>query len=208
MTEVLQNIMCEYYDSKCPHYVFVALGDDELNAVAANACRTAVEVLEMDCAVSCICENGQAPDEAGVPLCPLYVNADIKDSPLYPEIERMAFNTHLVWEKNLNIDYRVVRAVFRKPYNHDSCISSVLALKYKLHCMGIDLETTSFKEAARLFREMIMDKGNRGIKNELIWIEHRRWVTEKLCLGWRRIENLEECAGGVTKDEKTKGTFA
>jgi len=204
MTEVLPNIMCEYYDSKRPHYVFVALGDDELNAAAANACRTAVEVLEMDCVVSYICENSQVSDEAVASLCPLYVNADIKESPFYFEIERMAFNTHLVWEKNLNVDYRVVRSDFRKPYNHDSCVSSVLALKYKLHSMGIDLETTSFKEAARLFREIIADKSNRGIKNELIWIEHRRWVTEKLCLGWRRMGNLEECAGGVTKDEKNK----
>lgn len=204
ISEVLQNIMREHYDSKRPHYVFVALGDDQVNMAAANACKTASEVLEADCVVSFICEKQQSAEVSTSLLCPLYVNADIKASPLYAEIERMAFNTHLIWEKNLNVDYSLVRSEFKKPYNHDSCVSSVLALKYKLFSMGIDLETTSFKEAARLFREAMADKANRGLKNELVWIEHRRWVTEKICLGWRGIDNLEECAGGITKDEKNK----
>lgn len=204
ISEVLQNILCEHYDSKRPHYVFVALGDDQVNMAAANACKTASEVLEADCIVSFICEKQQGAEASTSLLCPLYVNADIKASPLYAEIERMAFNTHLIWEKNLNVDYGLVRSEFRKPYNHDSCVSSVLALKSKLYSIGIDLETVSFKEAARLFREAMDDKANRGLKNELVWIEHRRWVTEKLCLGWRGIENLEECAEGITKDEKAK----
>jgi len=201
-SDVLQNIMCEHYDSKRPHYVFIALGEDFLNLAAANACKTAIKVFEMNCIVSYVCEDGEVSGEIVPILCPLYVNQDIKKSAIYPEIERMAFNTHLVWEKNLNIDYGAIRADFRKTYNHDSCVSSVLALKYKLYSMGIDLKTTSFSEAAHQFREMIADKSNRCIRNELIWIEHRRWVTEKLCLGWRRIDNIEECAGGVTKDEK------
>lgn len=201
---ILQNIMCEHYVNKRPHYVFIALGEDSLNLAAANACKTAVEVFEIDCVVSYVCESDQASDENSPILYPLYVNQDVKKSAIYPEIERMAFNTHLVWEKNLNVDYGVIRADFRKTYNHDSCVSNVLALKYKLYSMGIDLKTTSFSEAARQFRAMISGKSNRGIKNELIWIEHRRWVTEKFCLGWRRIENLEDCAGGVTKDEKNR----
>lgn len=202
--DVLQNIMCEHYDGKCLHYVFVALGEDSLNLAAANACKTAAEVFEIDCIVSYVCEDSQDSDKITPTLCPLHINQDVKKSAIYPEIERMAFNTHLVWEKNLNVDYGAIRADFRKAYNHDSCVSSVLALKYKLYSIGIDLKTTSFSEAAHQFREIIADKSNRGIKNELIWVEHRRWVTEKLCLGWRRIANLEDCAGGVTKDEKYK----
>lgn len=202
--DIIQNIMCEHYDNKRPHYVFIALGEDTLNFAAANACKTAVKVFEMACVISYVCEDGQISTEHSAALYPLYVNQDIRKSALHPEIERMAFNTHLVWEKNLNIDYGLIRADFRKTYNHDSCVSSVLSLKYKLYSMGIDLEATGFNEAAHSFKEMLSDKSSRGIKNELIWIEHRRWVTEKLCLGWRRIQNLEECAGGVTKDEKYK----
>lgn len=204
VAELLQNIMCEHYDSKRPHYVFIALGDDQANRAAANTCQTAAEVLEADCVVSFVCEDQQAADTPDSPLCPLYVNADIKASPLYTEIERMAFNTHLIWEKNLNVDYRLVRSAFRKSYNHDACVSNVLALKYKLYSMGIDLGATGFQKAASLFRQALADKANRGLKNELVWIEHRRWVTEKICLGWRRMDDLEACARGMTKDEKSK----
>lgn len=202
--DILRNIILEHYDNERPHYIFIALGEDRMNFSAANACRTATEILELNCIVSYVCEDSKVGRYRDPELCPLYINADIKKLDLYFEIERMAFNTHLVWEKNLNIDYKVIRQDFRKTYNHDSCVSSVLALKYKLHSIGIDLEQISFNEAARLFEERITDKRSRDIKNELIWIEHRRWVTEKLCLGWRRIKNLEECACGVTKDEKRK----
>lgn len=202
--DILRNLMYEQRDTKCPHYVFIALGEDSLNFAAAKACRTAVKGLKRSCIISYVCEGRQAPSGGAGNLRPVYVNSDIKTSELYAEIERMAFNTHLVWEKNLNVDYTLIRADFRKPYNHDSCVSNVLALKYKLHSMGIDLETAGFNEAARLFCEMLSDKSYCEVKHKLIWIEHRRWVTEKLCLGWRRIQNLEDCAGGVTKDEKRK----
>ena len=202
--DILQTIMCEQYDLKRPHYVFIALGNDVLSRAAADACLTAVEVFEMNCAISYICEESTSSGEQPSFLYPPFINADIKLIPSYHEVERMAFNTHLVWEKSLNVNYGAVRAGFRKDYNHSSCVSSVLSLKYKLHSMGIDLETTGFVEAARRFGSILSDKSNRGLKNELIWIEHRRWVTEKLCLGWQHISDLEECATGVTKDEKRK----
>lgn len=203
-SNILQNIMCEQYDSKRPHYIFVALGEDSLNLAAANACKTATEILEIDCTVSYVREEDRTHDKDDSGLFPLYVNHDIKESAIYYEIERMAFNTHLVWEKNLNVDRRTIKTEFRKKYNHDSCVSSVLALKYKLYSLGIDLSTISFNEAARQFSVIIADKSTRKIKNQLIWIEHRRWVTEKLCLGWHRIDTLEDCATGITKDERRK----
>lgn len=202
--DVLQTIMVEQYDLKRPHYVFIALGDNVINMVAADVCRTAVEVFEMKCVISYVCENSVTATEQIPFLYPLIINADFKQLPSYSNIERMAFNTHLVWEKNLNLNYSSVRAEFRKEYNHNSCISSVLSLKYKLYSIGIDLDTIGFIEAAKKFGEVITDKSNRGLKNELVWIEHRRWVTEKLCLGWRRIVNLEDCATGITKDVKRK----
>ena len=203
-SKILQDIMIDHYDSGPLHYVFIALGEDSLNLSAVAACRSAAEAFEMNCVVSYVCENEHISDKKSPGFCPLYINRDIKKSPIYPELERMAFNTHLVWEKNLNIDLEKTKADFKKPYNHDSSISSVLALRSKLYSMGIDLETAGFNEAARQFAGIMADKSSRGLKNELIWIEHRRWVTEKLCQGWQGINDLEECAGGVTKDEKRK----
>jgi serine/threonine protein kinase len=203
---ILQNILYTHYETKRPHYVFIALGEDDLNFAAAKACKAAIEVFEMNCIVNFVCEDGVHLKQVSAGLCPVYVNKDIEEHSLYPEIERMAFNTHLIWEKNLNVDYRVIKSNFRKTYNHDSCVANVLSLKYKLYSIGIDLEQCSFDEAARLFAEsgLIKDKKCRDTKNELIWVEHRRWVTEKLCHGWSRIRKLEDCMGGVTKDEKRK----
>lgn len=207
--EALKKCMEERYGNQHPHYVFIALGEDSLNFAVANACKIAVEASGEKCMASYICEGGQplakqTPRGKRRTLCPLYVNFNRKQTPLYPEMERMAFNTHLVWEKNLNLDYKTMKADFRKSYNHDACVSNVLSLKYKLYSLGIDLGAGGFAEAAHLFREILSDRSNAAIREELIWMEHRRWVTEKLCLGWRRIRNLEDCAGGMTKDEKKK----
>lgn len=76
--DALQTIMCEQYDLKRPHYVFVALGNDVLNRAAAHACRTAVEVFEMSCVISYICEDSVTTTEQIPYLYPLFINADIE----------------------------------------------------------------------------------------------------------------------------------
>lgn len=203
ITTVLQDTICEHSDKNSPDYIFIALGDDKLNLVTAKACREAIEVLEQESFISFVCEDSKIECDTQE-IYPVYINEDVKKSSTHTEIERMAFNTHLIWEKNLNINFSKVRSDFRKPYNHDASVSSVLSIKYKLFSMGIDLSHTTFEDAARIFTTKIADKANKTIRDELIWIEHRRWVTEKICLGWQKIDNLEECASGITKDERRK----
>ena len=84
--------------------------------------------------------------------------------------------------------------------------SSVLSIKYKLYGIGIDMDKTGPLKAAVLAegRDLSSGKKNNPVKNELIWLEHRRWMAEKLCLGWRRICDLEECVESGTKDERAK----
>lgn len=204
---IIQDIMSDRPDHNQPQYVFIALGEDPLNRSAALSCREAADVLGIQCVVSFAFEGETAEyKQPKVLLTPVFVNEDTTKVPEYAEVERMAFNVHLIWEKNLNIDYRKVRADFRKTYNHDSCVSNVLSLKYKLHSIGIDLEQMDFDQAAKQFYVKGYSGGNKNnaVKNELICIEHRRWVTEKICGGWTCLEDLNECAGGVTKDERRK----
>ncbi len=204
--EILQDLLCDSYgnDSEAiPQYVFIALGEDQLNLSAAKACKEAIEVCETKAVINFACE-GTVSEKLEEDIFPVYVNKNAESSELYPEIERMALNVHLVWEKNLNVEYRAIKADFRKPYNHDSCIGNVLSLKYKLYSVGIDLDKCDFKTAAKMFKQIFADKKQKGIKNELIAIEHRRWVVEKICLGWTTISDLNECATGMTKDEKHK----
>ena len=200
----LSMAMCDQFINKEPHYVFIAYEEIDLSKAFIEVCRTVIETFHMCFAVSYMCNEAGDTNAPGSSFCPLYITSDIEQKPYHFDIERMAFNTHLIWEKNLNLEYRTVRAEFRKNYNHNSCVSNVVSLKYKLYSLGIDLNTSDFSEAANMFSSLLSEKSNRGLKNMLVWIEHRRWVTEKLCLGWRRIVNLTDCLTGMTKDERQK----
>lgn len=185
-------------------YVFVALGDDDINLSFAKKLKKLVAEKRNDCDIHYICENTSTKSCPG--LYQVCVNEDARKNPRYSEIERMALNTHFVWNKDINVDTKIIRREFQKKYNHDSCVSSVLSIKYKLYSIGVDLNSCDANEAARIYSKIVLGENSEfsDIKNQLICIEHRRWVTEKLCQGWRRIENLEDCLGGVTKDEKLK----
>lgn len=183
-----------------PHYCFIALGNDGLNVNVSAACRKLCKNEGISCSINFVEEKER--DEGTLPsdMHPVQIYKNIGDSQLSKEIERMAFNVHLVWEKGLNLDYSTVREDFRKPYNHDASVSCVLSIKYKLHSVGIDLDQYSFQEAAELFARI----SGKQLKNKLICAEHSRWVTEKLCNGWRRMRNLDECVGGRTSDKRRK----
>lgn len=201
---IIEKLICESSEKTPPHCIFIAMGSDVLNASAAEACREAAEILEFQCCVNYAVEGGsERPAREGV--YPVRMNGDVSKSALYYEIERLAFNVHLVWEKSLNLDYAKVRREFRNKYYHNSCVSNVLSLKSKLYSIGIELNLDNFNEAARLFGEKLKDRkiGER-YRRELVWIEHRRWVTEKLTEGWRPVTELSECASGKTKDVRRK----
>lgn len=199
-TALIQDIIVQKQESRYPpHYIFVALGDPELTLNAACASHEAAQILDMPCSVNFAWEEETLEQALPEGLNPVYVCADVTNSKFHGEIERMAFNVHLTWEKNLNIDYSAVRAEFRKPYNHASCVSNVLSLKYKLYSMGIDLDKVDLDTAAQLFSRRKPDK---NLRSQLIWVEHRRWVAEKIVAGWQRIGDLEQCIGGRTKDER------
>lgn len=174
-------------------YVFVATGKDDRNMMIART-------LNFPCHV--VCEGKKNVQQEWQNLIPVYVIEDISKYPFYAELERMAFNVHIIWNKNLNIPFDEIRKDYRKPYNHDSCVSFVLSMKYKLHGIGIEMDSTSLEKTAQRYLSFILS--HKSVRNELICLEHRRWVTEKLCQGFCQITNLDECANGKPKDEKHK----
>ena len=187
-----------------PHYVFIALGEDELNRrVAAEAARCAGE----NCLVSYAWEDEKQPGDGTEGPVPVLMREDVSSFHYYPEVERMAFNAHLIWVRDLNLPYETVRREFLKPYNHDSCVSAVLAIATTLHRMGIELKESGVEEAARLFAESDCwrnDRPDNRERNALVWIEQKRWVTEKLCQGWTAYEDLTPCVRGERKSETEK----
>lgn len=201
---ILLDLLNQQYRDRKLHHIFAAMGNDDLNVGIAGICHQEIRKRPFSCVIGFACEKD--PDESmdkenkKESIIPVYVFGKARKQPEYEELERMAFNSHLIWEKDINTDFRKVRARYRKTYNHDSCISNVLSLKYKLFYAGIDLDQCSIYEAAQRFeRECTGEK-----MNEMICAEHRRWTAEKVCGGWRPITDLEQCAEGLTKDEKRK----
>ncbi len=127
-------------------------------------------------------------------MIPINPDDDFKRSELHRDIERMAFNVHLCWEKNLPLDLKRLRAEFRQPYYHRSCVSNVISLKYKLHGIGIDADRLSTDECAAALDERLAN--DRSLEDSLMYYEHRRWVAEKICGGWINCAP-SDCRTGV-----------
>lgn len=179
-----------------PDYAFTAAGKDSHSLFIAHS-------IERFCRSGFTWNGGQFLEKELGTLLPVCMNEDISKYPFFAELDRMAFNVHLIWNKNLNVEFNDVRKEFRLPYNYNSCVSFVLAMKYKLHGIGIDIDDAPITETAKKYQQYI--SANREKKDMLVYYEHRRWVTEKLCDGYRRITDLNECAEyGTTRDKRQK----
>lgn len=205
------DALIDTFDRVCkesnPSYIMIALGNDILNRNIAQQC---FELMGAAAAIYYICEGEVQPIDESATIKPVYVFDDIRKHKEFSDLERMAFNTHLVWEKSMGINFNVARETFMQAeYAHHSSLDYVLALKCKLYAFGIDLDKIGFNEAAKLLEEKIesrkTDSVTRTVRSTLIWLEHRRWVLEKITKGWRTIEDLDDCAAmGEQKDEANK----
>lgn len=181
-------------------YVFIDIGNNDTNKKAAGQFA---KFLKKKAVIS-YADRKIVPDaKSSSDICPVYVNAEVKNHKCYPEIMRMAFNTHLLWEKDLNCDYKRIKKNFEDPYNCNASIASVISVKYKLHSIGIDLDE-GFETAAAEYEDIKAKKEYQSIRDNLICDEHNRWVADKLCQGWQQFDDISKCAYGMTKDEINK----
>ena len=182
-------------------YVFVALGDDGLNLSAARLVR---RILGKGPGIAYIRE-----EEGGSPagdLMPVEVSARMRRSRAYQELMRMAFNAHLVWEKQINVDFIKAREDFLKPYNLRASMDSVLSVKTKLYGFGIDVDRVGAGEAAVRLMRLLQNPGSETLRLRtlLAWLEHRRWVTAMICDGWETLDDLSACARNGHRDKAGK----
>lgn len=144
-------------------------------------------------------DNGFSVEEQ---VTPVMVSTDVHEYSEFSDLERMAFNAHLVWNENTNISFEVKKKEFKEEYNFNSCVSNVLSIKYKLWRMGIDTDEISLHEAAKRIDEILHN--NPEDRQYLTWLEHRRWVVEKICDGWK-TRTIEQCyALAGTEDDVTR----
>lgn len=172
------------------NYFFISLADNDFNRRVADAIERLVPSAHI-----CYASVNESDDKRAINVC-----RDMESSAIHKDIERMAFNNHLLWNRSLNIDRKTVYEDFLKPYNHDACIASVTSIKYRLYSIGIDMDTLTAEEAAAEFEGI-----NDYDKNNLIMYEHRRWNTEKLCDGWVCENDIRKAVrSGKPKDAENR----
>ncbi len=201
--EIILDVLSDVESGQDADYVFVALGDDDLNLSAAVAVKDLIDDGVIGVPVSDK-EHCLEAEEHG--LIPVMIAEPIENDPMYPEIERMAFNCHTIWKKEPDFDYEKEKNGEEYRNLRKSCVQNVLAIKSKLHSMGISLTEEDLCDIDRLtgiaarFEE---EKADKELFDKLVWIEHRRWVTEYICNGYTRLD-VKDCPVGATRDQAKK----
>ena len=214
-----RELAAYFSEEACPHQVFIATGDDARNTALAADVRSLLAPAGIpEDAVAYVVEAKRVAEPVAGCI-PVLVNGDTKKHPLTKEFERLAFNTHMLWEKQLNVDLDKINRDFRKKYNFDSCISYVLSVQYKLYAISVgtglfgkfclrdaDFHKLDMYALAEAFQDSGYHIGDRYKKHReaLVAAEHRRWLTEKLCQGWTCLDDFTDCMTGSTKNTKQR----
>ncbi len=109
----------------------------------------------------------------------------------------MAMNVHSVWNGSQNQSYGQLLDE-KDVYNHDSSISNALSIKYKLYGVNIDIDKLGAYRASEEFERK--KESDATLITELMYYEHRRWVSEKICQGWKKRSIEDTCTDGKTSD--------
>lgn len=177
-------------------YVFVDQGEEQVSRpIAAVAARE----LSFSCPVCYVSERVSAaegteePKESG--LIPVLVNQPVDVRKEGEQLGEMAFNAHLCWNDTLNLDLDKERRKFFHSeervdvYNFISSLTNVLSIRYKLYSIGIPYDPKKPQEGAEAFRRQVLDRmdtdeGARRDFDQMLDLEHRRWVLEHAADGW------------------------
>ena len=184
------------------HYVFVALGEDEFNHNIAKMSVNEFSKGDTGCSVNFAWMGKRFKSAAKIKGTPVYISSNVRDEYDFKDVERMAFNNHLVWFSKVGVDISKLYADFKKPYHYYSSISNALSVRYKLYGAGIVAADPYI--AASEYYDFINDPANKDIVNQLIACEHRRWTMNLVTDGWTCMRNIAESLECGRRDEKRK----
>ncbi len=200
--ESCKKLLSSLYGKNAPHYVMIDTGDDSENRrLAETMCSALGKTKASRCRIGFAVQQESCMENLHPTLSPIYVNHEL-DRKVSNEMERMAFNVHLVWEKHLENDFQTIYNAFKIPYNYRSNISNILAMKYRLHSIGIKMNEDAPIQAAQKYEKYLNENGDLALQT-MMYYEHRRWVVEKLCSGYKFMPP-EESKNGKTSDSSTK----
>lgn len=119
-------------------------------------------------------------------------------------LERMAFNAHLLWQRQSIIDLSQARSDFAQLYSYSSSLCAALSVPAKLS--GLDISYNPHNPSAVLsqLQERMNDADYSALREQLIDAEHHRWVAEKLCDGWQSLDDFSACIPGKLYDAKKR----
>ena len=177
--EIVSNFDC---DTNLINYIFVAVGDDQLNFEISKAFFEATRSLAMnDTEISFVVQDKDFSIPDSSEITPVYIAEKVNPNTINEQLERMAWNTHLSWFGSLNgVDLNKTYEEYLQRYNHESCLAFALSIRYKLMAIGIN--DTDYNTAALKFAEKIKEN---NLLQYFAYYEHRRWILEKLTLGWK-----------------------
>lgn len=167
--------MLRSFGGELPGYVFVALGDDDLNRTVADLLRRELGISKV---FHVIQSGADGPREPGA----VYIGAPLSVQAIDPRLENMAFNAHLCWIDAPDGDLRLARSSFRRRYNLESSLAYALSVGSKLRSVGV-YEPDPELAAARFQQEVL--EGDPEVLDRMVALEHRRWVVEKITAGWQ-----------------------
>lgn len=193
----LVDILSDAPDEKF-HYFLVSFENEEQNQNIAENLQKAVDIL-MPSEIRMI--HFVSPDDRIVPSGLIAVHTDglNRATDIDPELERMAYNAHMIWSDSINGDAKKELSRFRADcYNYQSSVALALSVKYKLADLGIC--TTDKHSAAQQFWNLVQSGEHNETINRVIALEHRRWVLDRVCQGWTapkpedRLKFYDSCA--------------
>lgn len=181
-----------------PDHIFIALGGDDANEKAA---RTALKSTRGSGASVAYAVSDSARARVKSPYAfPVYTGETGEKEGIRAELERLALNTEIVYEEKPVPDPAYAKSALSEAYRHEACLAMGISVKYKLLSLGIDPDGGA-ENAAKLFSERMAD---RTLFDRLVYYEHRRWVTEKLCMGYRGVADPLAFMNGATRDKRGK----
>ncbi len=197
--------LLRHFGRALPHIVFISLGDDSLNESAAAAVVSALSAAKSKCDVHYVLHSGTPASVSGA--SPVYVDEKLSASSIDPRLSKWAFNTHLCWMGTDSPNLTLAKKQFRRKYNLEASLAYALSIPAKLNLLGADCP----ENAADILAEKLRGDGCDELLGKLAALEHRRWLLEKLCSGWRfpRKKNGEaDLLGcilrGDAKDERRR----
>ena len=168
-----------------PPYVLIVSDSPEENRAALERCRAAASgsAAENPSLIALWEEGRMLIDRQGQLISLEALSAPLEQGRL--SLREMAFNAHLIWKSQINLDIQAEWERFNAPENEYllfSSLSFVLSIPYKLWAAGISPEDPD--SAAEAFSALLADGRDHRLLHRLMDLEQRRWVLEKIAAGY------------------------